>query len=188
MAEADTLSSETELETKDIVSNILDGNAENFLKTVLGVLGIKKDDIKIYEKFFQNVNRFSKADQYKIIENKEINDLLKKLIDIDKEIGKFSATKFQPYKETFGTQWDDMLGNLAELQTLALLEKVADCEDVISGLTGLLSQKISNVNKLLEANLKYSTEKPKQAGGGDAFYKKYLKYKTKYLRLKGKRF
>ena len=58
---------------------------------------------------------------------------------------------------------------------LDVLEHMPD-DDIINTLLTVLNAKFENINKILVTYLM-------QTGGGDKYYKKYIKYKIKYLKL-----
>lgn len=79
-----------------------------------------------------------------------------------------------------GTNFDTLKKNLGKLQIFALiknLEKAKKCDDVLNMFIDTLNKKIGSVNDILQTNL--------QGGGSKInYYKKYKKYKKKYLLLK----
>jgi hypothetical protein len=83
-------------------------------------------------------------------------------------------------ENNLGVNFDELKSNLGKLQMLALiksLKKAEKCEDVINTFINLMNNKIGQVNNVLKNNL--------QIGGAQKnYYKKYKKYKIKYLFIK----
>jgi hypothetical protein len=99
---------------------------------------------------------------------------IKALIQQDDEINQFG----HKYNIT-SAKFTELKINLGKLQLLAILKKANNCEDVLNSFIGLLNTKISKVNDILKGTL--------QAGGSNInyeYYRKYNKYKNKYLLFK----
>lgn len=102
---------------------------------------------------------------------KEQIEKINKLIKSDNKINDFGKTN------KLSDNFNNLKISLGNLQMLALiknLEKADNCEDVLNTFIELMNNKIEQVNKILNTNL--------QSGGGQKnYYKKYIKYKIKYL-------
>lgn len=172
----------TEITSEDLLS----GNAEDFVKKILNLLGVTDDEINTkYNTLIEKVIKFNSPQQFKIINDNTLNRLVDLLINADKNIKKYYDDEFN-YKKELDNEWTNMISNLAEIQTLAVLEKVITCDQVVDTLKDMLSNKLKSVNQLLEANHKHTPSKEqKQQGGNEDYYRnKYQKYKSKYLKLK----
>ena len=137
----------------------------NILQQLLDALDIDKETqgkLKDKLKDFDNINK------YKFIH--QINEHLKKLIDIDKKI----VTYKKKLKDV--ENFDKLNGNLAELQFLSIIQKN---KIVAQEIKKLLIDKFKAVIQNLNEGM---------AGGSskDIHMSKYLKYKNKYLSLKNK--
>ena len=69
---------------------------------------------------------------------------------------------------------------MGKLQILALtknLKKAEKCEEVLNTFINLMNNKIGQVNDVLKTNLQFG-------GGQKNYFKKYIKYKKKYLLIK----
>jgi hypothetical protein len=74
----------------------------------------------------------------------------------------------------------ELKSSLGKLQMLALiknLKKAEKCEDVLNTFIKLMNNKIGQVNDVLKTNLQFGGEQKN-------YYKKYKKYKIKYLFIK----
>ena len=131
-------------------------------------IGITSDEIK--EGLEQTI--LSQIETFQV--PPELVDKIKKLIEQDKEINKFGEDH-----EINSKKFTELKINLGKLQLLAILKKANNCEDVLNSFIGLLNTKISKVNDILKGTL--------QAGGSNInyeYYRKYNKYKNKYLLFK----
>ena len=110
-----------------------------------------------------------------VITNPNLLDKIKELFVADTEINDFGKNH-----NLKGTNFDTLKNNLGKLQILSLiknLEKAEKCDDVLNVFIDMLNKKIGSVNTILQTNL--------QGGGSKInYYKKYKKYKKKYLLLK----
>jgi len=111
----------------------------------------------------------------------KINEI-KNLLQSDEDINNFGDNlKNQAVKNNF----EKLKNNLGKLQVLVLLKKIEkskDCDDILNNFIGIINNKISVVNDVLEKKLDRG-----QTGGGKKNTKyigKYIKYKLKYLKLK----
>lgn len=141
-------------------------------------LGIPNDEILNLIK-----SKLSQEEINKSSENHKdkINEIIK-LLQSDIDINKFgNDLKNQEIKNNF----HKLKNNLGKLQVLVLLkklEKSKDCDDILNGFIGIINNKISVVNDILEKKLDGV-----QVGGGGykkEYIYKYIKYKLKYLKLK----
>jgi trehalose-6-phosphate synthase len=122
------------------------------------------------------------------INNKELNNeitdpdrLMKinELLDVDSKLVEFERNNIlqEQTKENF----NKLKQTLGKLQILVLIKKLSEskgCDDVINSLLSVLNTKFESVNNILTLNLI-------QTGGtGNKYYKKYIKYKIKYLTYK----
>lgn len=96
---------------------------------------------------------------------------INELIESDTKIKSFGTTN------NLSNNFTELKASLGTLQILALiknLEKADNCDDVLNTFIKLMNTKIEQVNEILNTNL--------QSGGGQKnYYKKYIKYKIKYL-------
>jgi hypothetical protein len=105
---------------------------------------------------------------------RELEEKIKELIKQDNEINQFGKEH-----NIKSDNFNELKINLGKLQLLAILKKANNCEDVLNSFIDLLNNKIGAINDILKAKL--------QAGGSDInyeYYRKYNKYKNKYLLFK----
>jgi len=96
------------------------------------------------------------------------------LLNSDKEINDFGIDN------RLGPNFNELKSNLGKLQMLALikiLKKAEKCEEVLNTFIDLMNNKIGQVNNVLKTNLQFG-------GGQINYFKKYRKYKKKYLFIK----
>lgn len=96
------------------------------------------------------------------------------LLYSDDEINKFGLDN------QLGENFDELKSSLGKLQMLALtknLKKAQKCEEVLNTFINLMNNKIGQVNEVLKTNIQFG-------GGQKNYYKKYKKYKKKYLFIK----
>ena len=111
---------------------------------------------------------------------KDINKLneINKLLEVDSKI--FDFEKNLKNNETI-ENFKLLKENLGKLQILVFiksLEKSKDCNDILNAFIELLNNKFKIVNNILSDDLV-------QTGGGNINYlNKYIKYKSKYLKIK----
>lgn len=111
--------------------------------------------------------------------NEEVNnhDLLVKINELivsDRSIDDFGKS----YQ--LGENFNTLKNNLGKLQLLVLLKnlkKAKKCDDVLNHFLNLMNNKIGQVNDILNENLQFG-------GSQKNYYKKYKKYKIKYLLFK----
>ena len=104
----------------------------------------------------------------------ELGKKINELIEQDEEINQFGKDH-----TITSANFTELKISLGKLQLLAILKKANNCEDVLNSFIGLLNNKIGAVNNILKDKL--------QAGGSDInyeYYRKYNKYKNKYLLFK----
>lgn len=121
------------------------------------------------------------------INEKELNDeitdpekikKINELLDVDSRLLEFEKNNIlhDHTKQNF----NKLKENLGKLQILVLIKKLSEstgCNDIINTLLNILNNKFENINSILTSNLV-------QTGGTNKkYYKKYIKYKTKYLKL-----
>ena len=157
--------------------NIDNSNIDTFDKyidTVFTALDISPDNQTELKK---EILKFNDKAKFKLISNKDINKALQELISADDNIKKIK-NDYDFFKD-IEIEWKDMTTNLANLQTLILLENIKKqkCSKFIDILKDVLTSKINSVNSILETNIKTKNTEFSVA-------KKYLKYKNKYINLK----
>ena len=140
----------------------------DIIELIARSIGITSEEIKegLEQTILRQINTFQVPP--------ELEDKIKKLIEQDKEINQF-GNKYNIKSDNF----NELKINLGKLQLLAILKKANNCEDVLNSFIDLLNNKIGAVNNILKAKL--------QAGGSDInyeYYRKYNKYKNKYLLFK----
>jgi hypothetical protein len=99
---------------------------------------------------------------------------IQELLNSDNEINNFGLDN------QLGDNFDELKSNLGKLQMFALiksLKKAEKCEEVLNTFIDLMNNKIGQVNNVLKSNLQFG-------GGQKNYYKKYKKYKIKYLFIK----
>ena len=147
-------------------------NVNDFLKLMAYKLQI---DNKIL------LNSISKKITEDELKNYIIDDEKKKkiyeLLNIDSRFVKFenklsntnSINNFKKLKE-----------NIGQLQILILIKNLSksnNCDEIIKTLLDVLNNKFNNINEILKDDLE-------QIGGTKYnYYNKYIKYKTKYIKL-----
>jgi hypothetical protein len=111
----------------------------------------------------------------------KINEI-RNLLQSDVDINNFGdSLKNLAVKNNF----DKLKNNLGKLQVLVLLKKIGkskDCDDILNTFIGIINNKVSIVNDILEKKMDGG-----QIGGGckdTKYIGKYIKYKLKYLLLK----
>ena len=108
-----------------------------------------------------------------IISDDQIEKILE-LLNSDNEINNFGL------ENQLGDNFNDLKSNLGKLQILVLiksLKKAKKCEEILNTFIYLMNNKIGQVNNVLKSNLQFG-------GGQKNYYKKYKKYKIKYLFIK----
>ena len=88
------------------------------------------------------------------------------------------------YTSETKNRWDSMIEKLARLQTLIFIKdgRKVNCDEVTKDIIDALDAKITAVNDVIQEKLE---QEQQQKGGNIKSYKhKYLKYKSKYLRIK----
>jgi hypothetical protein len=115
--------------------------------------------------------------------HKDKIDVIMNLLKSDTDINDFgNSLKNQEVKDNF----NKLKNNLGKLQVLVLLKKIdksKNCDDVLNTFIGIINNKVSVVNDIMEKKLVGGG----QVGGGrngKEYIGKYVKYKLKYLRLK----
>ena len=136
----------------------------NFANLIADNLGI--DRIIIVQSIPENL-----IDE--IISDDQIEKILE-LLNSDNEINNFGL------ENQLGDNFNDLKSNLGKLQILVLsksLKKAKKCEEILNTFIDLMNNKIGQVNNVLKSNLQFG-------GGQKNYYKKYKKYKIKYLFIK----
>ena len=113
-------------------------------------------------------------------------DYNKNLSDYEKKLAKVTNTKESQHK----TNYTELKKTFAKLEVKILLkyiDKPEDLDNIINKIVNSMTQKIKVVNEVMISNLV-------QEGGGEKidfniineiiYFKKYIKYKNKYLELK----
>lgn len=99
---------------------------------------------------------------------------IQELLNSDNEINNFGLDN------QLGANFNELKSNLGKLQMLALiksLKKAEKCEEILNTFINLMNNKIGQVNDVLKTNLQFG-------GGQKNYFKKYRKYKKKYLYIK----
>ena len=138
----------------------------NFANLIADNLGI--DRIIIVQSIPENL-----IDE--IISDDQIEKILE-LLNSDNEINNFGLENQLGDSDNF----NDLKSNLGKLQILVLiksLKKAKKCEEILNTFIDLMNNKIGQVNNVLKSNLQFG-------GGQKNYYKKYKKYKIKYLFIK----
>jgi len=102
------------------------------------------------------------------------NEKIVELLGSDNQIDAFGKNN------NLGDNFNELKSSLGKLQMLALiknLKKAEKCEDVLNTFINLMNNKIGQVNDVLKTNLQFGGEQKN-------YYKKYKKYKIKYLFIK----
>jgi hypothetical protein len=113
-------------------------------------------------------------------------DTIIKLLGSDKDINNFgNSLKNQQVKDNF----NQLKNNLGKLQVLVLLKKIdksKNCDDVLNTFIGIINNKVSIVNDIMEKKLDNNLIGGQIGGSTNdkEYIGKYIKYKLKYLKLK----
>jgi hypothetical protein len=134
------------------------------LKTMCNLLEIDEKDIIIY---LNDINLDIE------INDKEINDIINKLLDVDKDINelKIKSNNFTNLKK-----------NLIILQIKIILNKIKEKNidnESFNKLIELINKKLTIINDIL-----YNRNDLHGGSINKDYYNKYLKYKKKYILLK----
>jgi hypothetical protein len=148
-------------------------NITYILKLIASKLNINENTLLdvIKGKINDNELNIEITDPDKLIRINELLDVDSKLVEFEKNniLQEHTKQNFNKLKQ-----------NLGKLQILVLIKKLSEskgCDDILNALLSVLNTKFESVNNILTSNLI-------QIGGtNDKFYKKYIKYKTKYLQL-----
>ena len=132
--------------------------------------------------------KLSEDELKQIIDNDDVNNL----INHDSTFAEFeSKIIIQETKDNF----KNLKQNLGKLQTLVLinrLKKSKNCDDILNSLFSVFNNKFKNINNILLSELNQAGGNQtggNQTGGNQTgsntlkYYKKYIKYKIKYLQL-----
>jgi len=152
-------------------------------KKIANILNIKPDDLTniIQEKL-------SEDELKQIIDNDDVNNL----INHDSTFAEFEKNiLIQETRDNFS----NLKQNLGKLQTLVLINKLKkskNCDDILNSLFSTFNNKFKNINNILLSELNQAGGNQiggNQIGGNQIggntlkYYKKYIKYKIKYLQL-----
>lgn len=158
----------------------------------LHIEGSQKDTI------LDEMKKYSTDLKLRIINYADFDKHLDEMLDADKKLANLMKDneELKGYYESglIKTEWDKSMEELAKLQGLIILRKVAqkDCDGLIKALLNAFNVKINAVNNILSSDLNGKEKSgsssklvsPMFGGGDDAKYRaKYLKYKAKYLNL-----
>ena len=147
--------------------------ADNYTMTY--IINLIAENIGIrYEDIISDLDETILSQIETFIVPEELREKIIALIEQDKAINDFGTEH-----EINSKKFAELKINLGKLQLLAILKKANNCEDVLNSFIGLLNNKIGAVNNILKKNL--------QAGGSNInyeYYRKYNKYKNKYLLFK----
>ena len=149
-----------------------------------------------FNPFVEKDYSFNKSDQLSI----NLNELIKSDVHLQFFYDKYLDSSNVKLKE----KWTDLIEQLSKLQLLIFLKKNkdADADDMMENLLTALNGKMKIVNSVLSQNITGEDDPTKrkylkQIGGTDStennislntmlsskYYKKYLKYKSRYLEL-----
>lgn len=159
---------------------------KNITNKILVNLGLNKDSIDISNINLDDIPKENIDLIEKILNtddkmDKEVNEkigLINKLLKTDNELNNFGKQiKTDSVKKNF----TGLKENLAKLQILILIKTLKEsksCDDILNNFITILNTKVTTVNNIVENNIT-------QKGGGNnnLYFKKYIKYKTKYLEL-----
>lgn len=151
-------------------------NINNYIEQIVNALidNTDRNNELIRNKLIEEFKNYKTNDKLSFIKNTEIH--LDKLIEADIEIEKLK-TQMENKGGYDVESWNKLMEGLSKLQVLSLINKTANCKETTDAIITALNEKINRVNEVLEKNL--------QTGGNIKSYKhKYLKYKSKYLRIK----
>ena len=157
------------------MSNKLE-NINDYIEQIVNALidNTDSNNQQIRKKLINDFEKYTKIEKLSFIKNTET--YLGDLIEADKGIEQLKDTM----KSTGGydpEKWNKLMEGLSKLQVLSLINKTVDCKETTDAIINALNKKIELVNGVIEENL--------QTGGNIKSYKhKYLKYKSKYLRIK----
>jgi hypothetical protein len=152
-----------------------DVDINNYINQIANVLDVSQD---IKNQLIVQIKGYTNFDKLSFI--KDTQDRLAELITADQQIEllKIQMSNNGGYDET---TWNSLMSGLTKLQVLSLINKNGDCKETTDAIINALDAKIKAVNSVLVTNL----NPPRQRGGNIKSYKhKYLKYKSKYLRIK----
>ena len=150
-----------------------DANIEKYIKQIVDALEpVNNQDI--INNLNEEVKNYTNREKLSFINDTQKH--LNTLIEADKKIEILKVTMankggYDP------DNWNKLMEGLSKLQVLSLINKTANCKETTDAIITALNEKINRVNEVLVKNL--------QTGGNIKSYKhKYLKYKSKYLRIK----
>lgn len=131
------------------------------------------------------VNLYGDKDKYKFI--KATEQQLDELLAADNKLKEISENLNNDiYQAETRKSWKSMMNNLGKLQTLIFIKdgRRANCDEVTKQIIDALDQKIKAVNDVIAKNLQQTPVNEQTAGNIKSYKHKYLKYKSKYLRIK----
>lgn len=166
---------------------------EQFVKNMLGP-GLGLDGTQL-DAIYTELLRFDDSTKYEIMQNTALNSLIENDIEIRKlgeEGGLLHSYLTQAGNESLSSQWTTFKKHIAKLQALVILKRVktGTGKEVIEALIKAFTDKIENVNSILEQNLREANEEFQRGGNMNSisdeskFKNKYWKYKFKYELLK----
>jgi len=123
-------------------------------------------------------NKVNDKELTNIITDSDKLDKINNLLKIDSQFNDFEKNNIK--NENTKQNFNKLKQNLGKLQILVLINKLSKsdkCDDIINALLNILTEKFENINNIL------STDLIQIGGNQNKYYKKYIKYKKKYLKL-----
>jgi hypothetical protein len=128
------------------------------------------------------------------ITDKELNEniidteIINKLLNIDSQFVTFEDKYI--IKEKTKNNFNELKNNLGKLQILVLINKLKkseNCDDILNSFLSVFNNKFKTINNILISELNqldsHQLGESQLGGGNFIYYKKYIKYKIKYLQL-----
>jgi hypothetical protein len=143
----------------------------NFLEKLSTALFGNAEDRKTALK--DKMKNFDDNTKYTIMTNDQITHQIETLLEADKSLlTLLEKEEFKAYygKENNKKKWDNLMGNLAVLQSLSFLDnkKEANCDSIINDLTDALNGKIGAVNSIMESRLNSQNKVEQKASDANA--------------------
>jgi hypothetical protein len=151
----------------------LNNNIDDYISQIAFALDVN-DEIK--KQLIIEIKGYTNFDKLSFIKNTE--EKLRELIVADEQI-KLLKTQLDNNGGYDETTWNSLMSGLTKLQALSLINKNGDCKETTDAIINALDAKIKAVNSVLVTNLN-----PLKGGNIKSYKHKYLKYKSKYLRIK----
>jgi hypothetical protein len=163
-------------------NTIIQNNINEHINKIVGTGVIDDETGKTLKLEF--VTNFNDDQKFTFIESTA--PFLDRLIEADSRLtdikNKLEDNKI--YSTETKNSWNSMTRNLGRLQTLIFIKdgRKVNCDEVTKDIIDALDAKITAVNDVIQDKLE---QEQQQKGGNIKSYKhKYLKYKSKYLRIK----